>query len=187
MSLERTYSKALYEVMRAKNGSKDPVKVAQDSISSVVATIKNSKELKSALFGPVASAKQKSDLMRALCKKLSVSPLVTDFLSLVTKKGRIAYLEKINDTLKQVQLESEGGVLGTVVSADPLNISDVEALSSEFTKKLGKKVEFKTATDPLLLAGLRVTVAGVTYDGSLKSQLERLREKFASRTSSVNS
>jgi F0F1-type ATP synthase delta subunit len=44
---------------------------------------------------------------------------------------------------------------------------------------LGRKVAFRVSTDPSLLAGVRVTVSGVTYDGTLKAQLEQLKDKIS--------
>ena len=55
---------------------------------------------------------------------------------------------------------------------------DVEALAKAFGKKLNKRVAFHVSTDPSLLAGMKVTVNGVTYDGTLRSQLQKLRDQI---------
>ena len=65
---------------------------------------------------------------------------------------------------------------------DPLKDSDVQGLAQAYEKKLGKRVEFQVSVDPGLLAGLKVTVNGVTYDGTLRSQLDRLKENLSSHT-----
>jgi F0F1-type ATP synthase delta subunit len=54
----------------------------------------------------------------------------------------------------------------------------IKEITQAFTQKLKRKVDFKVTTQPSLLAGLKVTVNGVTYDGSLLAQLERLKEEF---------
>ena len=60
--------------------------------------------------------------------------------------------------------------------------ADVDGLAKAFTTKLGKRVSFTVASDPDLLAGVKVTVNGVTYDGTLRAQLEKLRDQFVSTT-----
>jgi hypothetical protein len=53
------------------------------------------------------------------------------------------------------------------------------ALSVAFGARIGRKVSFETHEDPSLLAGVKVTVGGVTYDGTMRSQLSRLRETLS--------
>jgi F-type H+-transporting ATPase subunit delta len=88
-------------------------------------------------------------------------------------------LPEVRDTFSEVRLNAEGGVTGKLVSAEPMTDADVQSLSAAFTRKLGRKVAFRVSTDPGLLAGVRVTVNGVTYDGTLKAQLEQLRDKIS--------
>jgi F-type H+-transporting ATPase subunit delta len=78
-----------------------------------------------------------------------------------------------------VRLASEGGILGQVISAEPMDQKDVESLAQSFSKKLGKRVTFKVSVDAALLAGMKVIVSGVTYDGTLQSQLQKLRDQVA--------
>jgi F-type H+-transporting ATPase subunit delta len=83
---------------------------------------------------------------------------------------------EIRNAYRSVRLEAEGGVSGRLVSADPLSESDIKGLADAFQRKLGKPVAFRVSTDPSLLAGMKVIVNGVTYDGTLKSQLQQLRD-----------
>jgi F0F1-type ATP synthase delta subunit len=57
--------------------------------------------------------------------------------------------------------------------------ADIDTLTKAFSQKLGKKVAFRVAIDPSLLAGMKVTVNGVTYDGTLRSQIHKLRDHLA--------
>jgi F0F1-type ATP synthase delta subunit len=59
-----------------------------------------------------------------------------------------------------------------------MNEADVKNLAKAFSEKLGKRVAFQSSTEPALLAGLKVTVNGVTYDGTLRSQIQKLRDYF---------
>jgi F-type H+-transporting ATPase subunit delta len=87
-------------------------------------------------------------------------------------------IEEITHAFNEVRLEAEGGILGRVVSADPMAANDLEDLSKAYSQKLGKRVAFSASVDPNLLAGIKVTVNGVTYDGTLRSQLQRLRDQL---------
>jgi F-type H+-transporting ATPase subunit delta len=41
-----------------------------------------------------------------------------------------------------------------------------------------KKIRIRTATDPALRGGLMVRIGDTVLDGSVRRQLERLRERF---------
>lgn len=176
MSVARTYASALYLAAKeVKNGSDLNDKI-EAQLKEVSGWINGSKEMRVALISPVVSAAEKASIVEALAKKADFYPLVTKFLALLAKKDRFAALSEIVTAFRQVRTESEGGILGTVVSADPVLSADIEALAKDFGLKLGRKVAFDVSVDPELLAGMKVTVAGVTYDGTLSSQIRRMRD-----------
>ena len=178
MSVARSYSKALYETAKEKGLSGGDLDRIENDLASFAAAMVAHPALEEALVSPVVSASDKVAIVAKTAEKLGLSTLASNFISLAANKNRLGSTGDILDSFKAVRLESEGGIFGSVVSAEALTASDVEDLSKAFAKKLGKKVVFKTAIDPNLLAGMRVTVNGVTYDGSLRSQLQQLRDRL---------
>lgn len=180
-AVARTYAKAFYEsaASSGQDASRDDF-LAQErkQLSDLLALIDGSKELQVVLMGPVSSGSEKIAILEALSKKMEIAPTLMKFLELLAKKGRFSLLAEVRETLESVRLEAQGGILGTLVSADALAEEDVKELEASFSKQLGKKIEFKVSVDPSLLAGLKVTVNGVTYDGTISAQLGRLRESF---------
>lgn len=174
MSLARSYAQALLE--SAKPAEMDGVRA---SLESLVKALESSRELRVSLCSPVTSVKDKLAVVQTLSTKMQLPAVLTKFLQVVAKKGRMAHLPAIHTALESVRLEREGGLLGELVSADELTTVDVQELAASFTKKLGKKIEFRLKRDPSLLAGLKVTVGGVTYDGSLRAQLNRLEQELS--------
>ena len=150
----------------------------EDQMGQLVALLDKSKELRTALLSPVVSSKEKVSFVQALAQKAQLAPGLANFLSLLAKKQRFVILPEIREAFRAVRLHAEGGILGHLVSADPLDAKDIEDLSRAFSQKLGRKVAFQSATDSTLLAGMKMTVNGVTYDGSLRSQLQRLRDRL---------
>lgn len=178
MSVASSYSKALYQSAKEKNLSSGDLDRIENDLASFAATVAGSKSLEEALISPVVSAIDKVGITQKITEKLGLSKLAADFVALMAKKNRISSAGDILDGFRSFRLQAEGGIFGSVVSAEKLTTADIEDLSNAFSKKLGKKIVFKTATDPNLLAGLRVTVNGITYDGSLRSQLQQLRDRL---------
>lgn len=174
MSIATVYARALFESARELHLEKDE----KASLADFRNAIKMSRELRIALSGPVISTKEKVAIVRELAKKMQFHELVTEFLCLVARKGRVSSISEICDAYDQVRCEASGGVMGQLVSADVIDQADVANLESAFSKRLGKSVKFQILTNPDLLAGVKVTVQGVTFDGTLRAQLDHVRNKL---------
>ena len=83
------------------------------------------------------------------------------------------------------QFETELNTQLGFVEADVTSsrqLSDVEKrdLEAQVASITGKKVRAKYYTDPELLGGALVRVGSTIYDGSVRGQLQRLKEQLAS-------
>src|SRR5690606_5990598 len=103
-------------------------------------------------------ASDKAAVVSAVASKMGLSDLTARFLVMVARKERAPMLNAIIEAFTSARLESEGATLGHVVSADELKKEDLEELATAFSRKLGKKVVFRSEVDTDLLAGLKVTV-----------------------------
>lgn len=181
MSVATAYAKALYLAAIESKAAPEAAALcdtAQKQLDALVSAVDSSKELQIALHSPVTTAKEKADIVQALANKSGAPTLVTHFLVLLANKGRLSILKQVLDEFNSVRLLAEGGVPGRLVAAEAMSEADIEGLAKAFSKKLGKRVAFNVSTDSSLLAGVKVTVNGVTYDGTLRSQLQMLRDRF---------
>lgn len=178
MSIARTYARALFETATAAKSSSQEIQSIEAELEMLVDGIEGSKAARVALFSPMMPASQKATLIESIAAQAKVSPAVARFLSLLARKGRLQFLGEIKNAFAAVRVEAEGGIIGTVVAADPVGTGDVESLAKAFGRKLNKRVAFRVSTDPSLLAGMKVTVNGITYDGTLRSQLQKLRDQL---------
>ncbi len=182
MSVAKAYAKALYEAAAEGKSQANLTKVCDEieaQLNQFVTIMGASKEAQVAFASPVTTSKDKVALVGAVTSKAGFSPMVSQFISMLAAKGRLAMMPEVRDVFSEVRLAAEGGITGKLVSAESMTDADVSALSDAFSRKLDRKVAFRVSTDPALLAGVRVTVGGVTYDGTLKSQLDQLRDKIS--------
>ncbi len=178
MSLSKSYAKALFEAALEGKATSEALDLMGTHLDELSRMLQGSPDLRTVLTGPAASNQEKISIMQELARRMGVQPLLANFLTLMARKERLDIVAAVSEAYAQVRLEASGGVSGRVVSADPVEAADLAALSEAFASKLGKKVAFQTSTDPELLAGMKVTVNGVTYDGTLRSQLQRLRDRL---------
>lgn len=179
-AVARVYAKALFEAANeAKLGAEQMDRI-ESELKAFAQVVESSKEATIAFTGPVATTKEKAALAAAVARKLGASELVSRFVTLLASKDRVAAISEILPAFQEARLVAEGGVPGWLSSAEPVNEADVEGLARAFSRKLGKKVKFNLSTDPSLLAGVKVVVNGVTYDGTLRAQLQKMRDRVVS-------
>jgi F-type H+-transporting ATPase subunit delta len=185
MSVANSYANAFYEAL-CDSQQKDQASKAESKLAQLASVLKSSAEARVALISPLTTLKEKIAFLDEFAKKYNFSELETRFISLLAKKGRLDILEEIVEAFHTLRLVRDGGVPGLVTAAEPMSDSDIDTLSKVLGKKLGKKVTFRVSTDPSLLAGMKVTVNGVTYDGTLRSQLLKLRDRFVTGLSGTS-
>ena len=66
----------------------------------------------------------------------------------------------------------------TMRSARPLDSQQQEQIAGAFARLTGKQVLPTVAVDPELLGGIVVEVGSKVYDGSVRTQLERLAKEL---------
>ena len=187
MSVATTYAKALFESLgeAKKNGNgahHSSVEVSaqiENDLRSFFGMVVQSRDARVSLFSAVTTRKEKALLVTALAQRAGVSELTERFLKLLALRNRLKHWEPITEAFADLAWQAQGGIRGDLVAAEEVAAEDLRALSDAFSKKLGKKISFRVQIDPEVLAGVRVTVQGVTYDGTLQSQLLRMREKVS--------
>lgn len=180
MSVSTSYAKALYEIAKEEGFSEDRLASLEDQLRFFSDTLEVYPEARNALLGPTTTFKEKTQLLDALGVAGKCEPVLSRFLHLVARKKRLAILGEIRRCFTHLRLEVGGGIAAQVVSSEALSEGDVSELMKTLSQKLGKKVCAEVSIDPSLLAGIKVTVQGVTYDGSLRSQFQKLKDSLIS-------
>jgi ATP synthase F1 delta subunit len=167
----RLYAQVLVDVVLAPNSG--------FSLESILKELKdfNHSVSESPMFGKVYSNPTLSDedKQKALAiLAVNVSPISARFLSLLARRNRINLLGEVLKEVEVIEITKRGGLTGEIVSAIPLEAGVVTGIQDALAKRLQKPVTLKQKVDTSLIAGMRVTVSGVTYDGSVRGKLDRL-------------
>lgn len=169
------YAKALLDVVIGQ----DPKKTLAE-LRSVKDLIAASVELRDVLLWPAISYSRKRAVMARLTADLGLSKEVRNFLFVVIDHRRIHELGNIVEAFDLLLDERLGFVRAEVASAQPLSDLQRGELESELSRISGKKARIAFSTDPALIGGVVARVGSKVYDGTVRGQLERLREKLVS-------
>jgi F-type H+-transporting ATPase subunit delta len=179
MSVANSYAQALFEAANGSTKQEESAEQLEKNLEQMLSVIESSREIKVAFLSPLTTLAEKKACLEGLSNRLGFPTLMTQFFMLLMKKNRLVLLDKIKNSFHETRLFSEGGMTGTLTTAEPISNQDIDVLTKAFAQKFGKRVSFEVNTDPSVVAGIKVTVNGVTYDGTLRSQLEKLRDRMA--------
>ncbi len=171
------YSRALLEL----GDEAGTITRIQDELARFVEAYDGSEDLRNVLLNPSISLDERKSLVKTLALKLRLSSLTTNFTLLLLDKGRVDQVPAIGATFQRLADEKAGNVRAEVTSATTLNAMQVAKIKTTLGKLTGKKVIVNASVDETLLGGVVTRVAGKVYDGSLRAQLNAIRNQAASR------
>lgn len=110
-----------------------------------------------------------------------VHPYLVNFLKLLTERGSISQLSGTLAAFEGRYNEDNGILTVEVVSAAPLSAADRAALTQKLATLTGKKPRLTCTLDPQVLGGLRLTMDGKRYDGTVRARLDEIERSLKNK------
>ncbi len=149
---------------------------AQAQLLDFAGTLAESRQLREVLGNPSIPMLQKLKVLDAIAGRLGMAREVRNFVAVVVSHQR---LDDLNEILREYAVladEQDGMAEAEIVTARPLNEQDRIELETQVAKLAGSRVRTIYTLDPSLLGGAVVKIGSTIHDGSLRAQLEQLRE-----------
>lgn len=173
-SLAKRYAKALADVAAASN----ELEAVREELSGVAKLMQEHRELRQFLANPSVLRADKARAFEQIVATLQLRPLTATFLRILLAAGRLPALEGVVRAYEALVDERLGRVRAVVTSAVALDAEGEERLRQRLQVVTGKQVYLQVQQDPRLLGGLVTQIGSQVYDGSLKTQLAKLREEL---------
>ena len=146
----------------------------------IATLLTESQDLRRVWENPAVPAEQKRKLLDAIVEREGIERHARNLMAVLIDHRRVQFLARIIEQLKK-ELDARMGIAEAhVSSARELGDDEKRALESQIGKVTGKKVHAHFGLDASLLGGAMVRVGSTIYDGSVKGQLEKIREAISS-------
>ena len=175
-AIGRRYAAALFAQAQKYNHLGD----ARKELSLVAQTVAQTPKLKTILQEPFLTEERKKHALQAVFGT-SVSKGTMGFLNLLVDKRRIDLLPEVEAAFTKMVREFQNVEEATATSAVPLTAGEVSALAKSLEARTGKTIELTTNVDPDVLGGVMVRIGDTVMDGTVRGNLERLREQLTAR------
>jgi F-type H+-transporting ATPase subunit delta len=170
LSAARRYARALLDVARQQGNGEE----TNRELRAIADLVAGNAALASVLAHPALAVEKKRAVLREVQGGAS-GALAARLVDLLVARGRLELLPNVADAFTEAWNAARGVVTAEAVTAAPLSAGQQERLASALSTAAGVTVELKSAVDPSLLGGVRVTMAGRIYDGSVRGRLQGLR------------
>jgi len=176
-SVASTYARAFADVVF---GAHLDSARAIGGLRQIAALFGESVELRRVWENPAVPADQKRKLLDAIVQRGGIERPVRNLVAVLIDRRRLPFLSRVVEQLEKELDARLGFTEAEISSTRELGDSEKRTLETQIEKTTGKKVRATYGLDPSLLGGAVVRVGSTIYDGSVKGQLERIREAISS-------
>jgi F-type H+-transporting ATPase subunit delta len=176
-SVVGTYARAFADVVMTQSNLLDPARMLQES-RGIEALLQESDSLRRVLENPSIPGDRKRAVLDAIAMRLGSTRQVRNFIAVLIDHRRLPLFSEILKQLEQELDGRQGFAEAQVSTARQLSDPEKQMLEAEIAKLTGKKVRARYEQDASLLGGAVVQVGSTIYDGSVKGQLENIREQL---------
>jgi F-type H+-transporting ATPase subunit delta len=117
-------------------------------------------------------------VLEVVLEKSLFSNVVKNFLRLLVDKNRIVAIDAITDYYSRLTDELSNITRADIITAKPLKKKALDNLKRALTGLTSKDVRTDVKQDDTLIGGLIVKIGDLILDGSVKTQLEGLKESL---------
>jgi F-type H+-transporting ATPase subunit delta len=168
------YAAALADVA-VEHNSADAVK---RDLAAFIEMFYGTPDLRNALESPAVNGEVKNKVIATIAARAGWNVAVRNFMSLVVDHRRTEILREIEQTFSE-ELNARLGVEeAEVTSARALSAEEKKELTRALERRTGKKIEARFRESEALLGGAVVRLGSTIYDGSVREQLNRLRQRL---------
>ena len=169
------YAKALFDVAITENAELS--KIAAD-LSEITELMTENPEFARVAVATAVPDAQRKALVAGISDRLALTTPVKKLLVMLAASRKLDRLPDLAEAFRERLLAHQNIVRADVTSATPLSPEKTKALAESLSKVTGKQVQLSVSVDPELLGGVVARIGSTVYDGSVKTQLQRMRREL---------
>ncbi len=175
-AFELRYARAFEQVAAAQHLNTDAVRA---QLADFAATFAASRDLREFLQNPALAQADKLKVLDAVAARVGLDKAVRNFIAVLMDHGRMASLTEIAAEYSALADEANGIAEVEITSAKPLTDHERGLLQGKAGALAGSNVRITWTEDAALLGGAVIKLGSRVYDGSVRGQLQQLKQHLA--------
>jgi F-type H+-transporting ATPase subunit delta len=173
----KRYAKALFDIA---NESKKHSEIF-DQLRAFAEALSKDKTVLNFFISPLTQPEAKEKSLKAALQAQGISPEFSAFVLLLFRKNRLSQFPQIAEAFQGLSDEANKVTRGEVSSAYALSQEENKQLEEIVSKVTQKKVILTYKQDAHLIGGLRAQVGSYSFDDSIETHLNRLKDELKRR------
>jgi F-type H+-transporting ATPase subunit delta len=170
------YARALLDV-----ALKEAVDVTQveAELVAIVDLFQQNQTLQKVLLNPAVPAPRKRSAVAEIASQAALSDVLRKLLILLAERDRLIILPELLAAFRDRLMEHQNVVRAEVTTTMALGPERLEAIRQRLAEVTGRTVNLSTRVDPTLIGGMVARVGGTVYDGSVTTQLRKMKARLS--------
>jgi F-type H+-transporting ATPase subunit delta len=139
---------------------------------------RDNEDFRQVVVNPVFALEDRRKVLQVVLDKSDFSGVVKNFLNLLLDKNRIGAMEAIKAYYARLTDEVSGIARAEIITARPLKEEALGKIERSLEGLTSKKIKPEVREDRDLIGGIVVKIGDLVLDGSVKAQIEGLKESF---------
>ena len=175
-TIAKRYARALVELSEEKK----TVDKTKADLAAFVGIVDALPAMQKLFASPVLTPENKKAVIKELAGKLSMQPTTQRFVEHLAETGRIRYVKEVNEAFQEILSERQNRAAVRLTTAVAINNGDLEDIKQKLERLTGKKVDIDAQVDTTLIGGAKAQIGSTIYDGTIKNQLNKMRNQLMS-------
>ncbi len=172
--IAKRYAKALFNI-----GLEDGlVEQYGQELEGFVTLLKETPALEDAITNPLYPEDARRQVLNAVADKAGLSQTVKSFLGLMVEKNRAAYMGEVLEYFRKLVDAHNNVARAKVAAAAKLDDETLKSIADTLAKITGKTVVVEFSRDPVLIGGVVARIGDLVIDGSVRTQLQSIKESL---------
>lgn len=172
--LAKRYAKALFSLGQED----DSFRQYGQELEAFVGFCQKHSDFRETIANPVFAEEDRKEVLNFVLKRGDFSNLIKHFLALLLEKNRIGAIEAISEYYTRLTDTASNIARAEITTARPLKEEALKKIEQALEKLTSKTVRSHTSEDDSLIGGVKVKIGDLVLDGSVKAQLEGLKESL---------
>ena len=172
--LAMRYARALLSVLS------DPAELEKTDafLTSLAQSFESSPDMRRAMLNPAVPRSTRRKILRDLSQREKLPATVGSFLAKLIDNNRLDALSAVAAVFHEERERRMGLVAAELTTASPLGGEEQERARAAMERMTGRRIRLTFRVEPQLIGGAVTRIGSTIYDGSLRTQLERLKRRM---------
>jgi F-type H+-transporting ATPase subunit delta len=170
----RRYAEALADVAMARG----QVEQIESELRAFAEMISANRELYEVFASPIISQSDKARVLQALIERARPGQMTANLLATMLRHYRLHHIQAVYQRFRHEINERRGIAIAEITTASAVGEAERDILGRQLQQMTGKRVQLQFKSDPSLIGGVVTRIGSVIYDGSIKTQLQAVKQRL---------